>query len=174
MLVMNLQETGKDVYSLPILAKSVVPSITLRTPLLDYGRCFLEYPYTLNAELVNESELPVRYEVPEQEDETILAYSTPSRTGIVEALSTLKLPLEIRPKLQGELSMSVPIRILHCSNSMLSVGISCIGEGPVVYVTPTRLRWGVCPVLTTISKKVTLSNQSVIPAKFQCAFVSVS
>lgn len=172
MLVMTIQETGRDVYSLPILADSVVPQISLLTPLLDYGRCFLEYPYVMKAEFLNDSGLPVKYEVPKQLDQSVVAYSTRHPSGVIKPHSTLKLPLELRPKLQGEISMNLPVRILYAADEVMSVGISCIGEGPVVYVSPSKLNWGVCPVLEPISKVVTVSNQSIIPAKFKCALVS--
>ena len=48
-----------------------------------------------------------------------------------------------------------------------------IGEGPVVHVTPTEIDWGQTPVLTTVTKIVTLSNESLIPAPFCCTLVSV-
>ena len=172
MLVMALQETGRDVYSLPITASSVVPEISLQTPVLDYGRCFLDYPKTLEAEFLNDSDLPVKYEVGDQKDKRIVLYSTPQPSGIIPAHSTLKLPLEIKPRLQGAVSMVVPINILNSGDTVIPVGVTCIGEGPVVYVTPDTLKWGVCPVLTPITKTVTLANQSVIPAKFECALVS--
>lgn len=44
--------------------------------------------------------------------------------------------------------------------------LSCIGEGPVVHVTPETLDWGHTEVLTPNVKMVKLSNQSTIPADF--------
>ena len=172
MLVMALQETGGDVYSLPVLADAIVPKVTLLTPLLDYGRCFLEYPYTMNAELLNDSSLPVKYEVPRQKDKTVIIYSTPHPSGIIQPHTTLQLPLELSPQIQGAISMNVPIRIIHAGDDPMFVGVTCVGEGPVVFVSPSKLSWGVCPVLTPISKVVMVANQSVIPAKFKCALVS--
>ena len=171
-LVMALHETGRDVYSLPISASSVVPKISLLTPILDYGRCFLDYPKTLEAEFLNDSNLPVKYKVGTQEDKRVVIYSTPQPSGIIPAHSTLRLPLEIKPRLQGAMSMVVPVKILNSPDTIIPVGVTCIGEGPVVYVTPDTLKWGVCPVLTPITKIVTLANQSIIPAKFECALVS--
>ena len=43
--------------------RCVVPPITVSTPLLDYGRCFLHHPYELPVSLVNESDLPAKYEL---------------------------------------------------------------------------------------------------------------
>lgn len=48
----------------------------------------------------------------------------------------------------------------------------CIGEGPVVHVTPPSLNWNQVPVLTEISKVVTVSNESLIPAHFTTEMVS--
>lgn len=62
--------------------------------------------------------------------------------------------------------------IIGSSDPPLEVALYCIGEGPVVYVTPDELHWGVCPVLTPISKMVRLSNESLIPAEFECVLVS--
>lgn len=173
MIIMRLEEMGKDVFSLPITAKSVVPHITLLTPLLNYGRCFLDHPCTREAELLNDSDLPVKYTVPNDTGDARLAYSTPDPSGIIHPHSTLHLPLVIKPKVQGEMSLCVPITIANSATS-LSVELMCIGEGPVVCVTPNMLKWGVCPVLTPISKEIVLTNQSVIPAEFECALVSCS
>ena len=56
--------------------------------------------------------------------------------------------------------------------SALEVELRCIGEGPVISVTPVKLAWGPCQVLIPVFKKVMLSNESLIPAEFECAFVS--
>ena len=66
-LVVDVVEAGKEVFSLPITAKVVVPSVSLLTPLLDFGRCFIQHPYVQNVELQNNSELPVQYKVTAQD-----------------------------------------------------------------------------------------------------------
>lgn len=43
--------------------RCVVPPITLVTHILDYGRCFLHHPYELSVQLMNESDLPAKYEL---------------------------------------------------------------------------------------------------------------
>jgi hydrocephalus-inducing protein len=51
------------------------------------------------------------------------------------------------------------------------VHIACIGEGPVVHVMPLELDWGTIPVLQAKPKKILLSNESLIPAKFTANMV---
>lgn len=171
-LILQLQETGGNGFSLPISANAVVPRITTHTPLLDFKRCFLDYPYTLDAELFNDSEFIVRYEVLDQADPTHLSYSTLTPNGVIQPYSTLKIPLQIKARMTGMISLPVPVRILHSSEPPATVQVKCIGEGPVIYVTPNFLDWGLTMVLTAISKTVVLSNHSLIPADFVCVLVS--
>lgn len=41
----------------------IVPGIGLETPILDYGRCFIRYPYENMVVLKNETDLPAKYEL---------------------------------------------------------------------------------------------------------------
>ena len=43
--------------------RCVVPSINLLTPLLDFGKCFVNHPYEMTLELMNDSDLPAKYEL---------------------------------------------------------------------------------------------------------------
>ena len=47
----------------------------------------------------------------------------------------------------------------------------CIGEGPVVHVTPLSLDWGQIPVLTDVVRVIKLSNESLVPSKFTAHMV---
>ena len=169
---MDIEEAGLEVFSIPITAKSTVPQVTLLTQFLDYGRCFFRHPYVHNVEILNDSPLPVRYEVPPQVDQGVLVYSTPHPSGIIEPHSTLSIPLQVEVQVQGEIAIPAIFNIVGSADSPLEVGVYCIGEGPVVYVTPNELEWGVCPVLKPMSKTVSLSNESLIPAEFECVLVS--
>ena len=171
-LVVDVAEAGKDVFSLPITAKSVVPPITLLTPLLDFGRCFIHHPYVQNVSLLNGSNLPVKYEMPPQVDQTALVYSTTHPKGVIAPHSTLDIPLQIEVQLQAEVTLVALFDVLGSVEPPVEVGIYCIGEGPVISVVPDELSWGMCPVLKPLSKSVTLSNESLIPAEFECTLVS--
>lgn len=171
-LVVDVEEAGRDVFSLPITAKSVVPRIALLTPLLDFGRCFVGHPYVLNVSLRNDSSLPVKYEMLPQGDQRAVVYSTPHPKGVVKARETLDVPLQIKAQVQGEITSVAVFNILGSTDPPLEVGVYCIGEGPVISITPNELNWGVCPVLEPIGKVVTLSNESLIPAEFECTLVS--
>ena len=40
-----------------------MPEITVETPIIDYGRCFIRYPYEKMVVLRNETDLPAKYEL---------------------------------------------------------------------------------------------------------------
>ncbi len=174
LLVMDIQESGKNVFSLPISAKSTVPPIQLLTPLLDYGRCFLKHSYSGILKLLNDSDFPVKYSMCPQVDKSMLFYSSAQSSGVIAAHATHDIKLLIETQAQGEIKTSALINILGSTDPQLEVAIACIGEGPVVNVRPGSLEWGVCPVLYPITKSVMLSNQSLIPAEFECVLVSKS
>ena len=171
-LIVDVEEAGLEVFSIPVTAKSIVPQVILLTQLLDYGRCFLRHPYVHDVEILNDSPLPVKYEMPLQLDQNIIVYSTPHPTGVIEPHTTLRIPLQIEVQVQGEIALPALFNIVGSVDSPLDVGIYCIGEGPVIFVTPDELQWGVCPVLKPISKTVRLSNESLIPAEFECILVT--
>lgn len=76
-------------------------------------------------------------------------------------------------------STRVKTRFLSCSlnNSdccllfVQPVYVHCIGEGPVIHLTPSSLDWGQIQVLTEVSKIVKVSNESLIPAHFTAEMV---
>lgn len=83
------------------------------------------------------------------------------------------LPFTIIANKTGRLSSVSTLNILGSSDPPLEVELQCIGEGPVVDITPEHLDWGVCPVLTPIPKKLILSNESEIDAEYETYLVSL-
>ncbi|CAH1779299.1 unnamed protein product [Owenia fusiformis] len=167
-LVVDVDGVGDEVLQLPIVGRCIVPPITVITPLLDYGRCFLKHPYQQNVKLHNSSDLPAKYELlPQQIDSsTPILYNSPLAKGIIEPHLVLEVPLVITPQHLEELGVTAYFGIFGSSEAPLPVHLSCIGEGPVVHVMPLNLDWGQIPVLTEVSKTLLLSNESLIPAKF--------
>ena len=171
-LILFVAEVGAEIFSLPITAKSEVPTVILETPFLDYGRCFLQYPYTLTVVLSNPSHLPVKYQMEPPLDERTLHYSTEPSSGVIDPGRTLELPLQIKPQVVGEVITAAVFRILGSLDDPLEVALRFVGEGPVITASSTELHWGRQPVLTPLPKVVYLSNESLIPAEYECVLVS--
>ena len=50
-------------YVLYMFCRCIVPGINLLTPVLDFGKCFVNHPYEMTMELMNDSDLPAKYEL---------------------------------------------------------------------------------------------------------------
>ena len=166
-----MAEAGKEVYSLPISAKSEVPLITLDTPCLDYGHCFIHYPYTLDVIFNNSSCLPVKYEMEPPSNRKKIHFFTKCPNGVIKPQTTFHLPLQIETQILGEIIAVVLFKILGSQEEPLEVVVRCIGEGPVISASLTEVHWGIQPVLQPLPKIVKLNNESLIPAEFECILV---
>ncbi|XP_053402100.1 hydrocephalus-inducing protein homolog isoform X11 [Mercenaria mercenaria] len=172
-LVVDVDSVGEEIVSLPITAKCVVPLITVLSPILDYGRCFLRHPYEHSIKLHNDSDLPAKYELVQQviAMDTPITYKSPQPKGIVDPHSVLDVPLIIEAQALEEQDVVAHVSIFGSPDPPMPVHIACIGEGPVVHVMPLDLDWNVIPVLQDKPKKILLSNESLIPARFTAHMV---
>lgn len=76
--MMEASTRNKFIHSSFVLfcGRCVVPPITISTPILDYGRCFLHHPYELPVHLSNDSDLPAKYELLSQVLTLLFNYTT--------------------------------------------------------------------------------------------------
>ncbi|KAL3860158.1 hypothetical protein ACJMK2_010318 [Sinanodonta woodiana] len=172
-LVVDVESVGEEIVSLPITAKCIVPTITVLSPILDYNRCFLRHPYEHCMRLHNDSDLPAKYELLPQSvnNDTPIIFRSQQPKGIVQPHSIQDVPIIIEAQMLEEQDTVAYISIFGSPDPPLPVHITCIGEGPVVHIMPPELDWGVIPVLTDKPKKILLSNESLIPAKFTAHMV---
>lgn len=82
--------------SLVLFSRCVVPPVTVLSPILDYGRCFLRHPYEHSVKLHNDSDLPAKYELLPQQinEDTPIVYSSPKAkvcNRITEGISLCQL-----------------------------------------------------------------------------------
>uniref|UniRef100_H2XZ27 Hydin adenylate kinase-like domain-containing protein n=1 Tax=Ciona intestinalis TaxID=7719 RepID=H2XZ27_CIOIN len=167
-LVVDVKGVGKEILSLPISAKSVVPNIQVLTPHLDFGRCFINHPYQLKAKLVNDTDLAAKYDlVPQVREElTTVVYGSSATKGLIEPHSEVNVPILIQAQDVDDQEVTAYFSIFGSPEPPLVCFLSCIGEGPVVHITPESMNWGQTEVLTPSVKTVELSNESLIPADF--------
>uniref|UniRef100_A0A4X2JPP9 HYDIN axonemal central pair apparatus protein n=1 Tax=Vombatus ursinus TaxID=29139 RepID=A0A4X2JPP9_VOMUR len=168
-LVVDVEGIGEEVLALLITAsRCVVPKLHVVNPELNYGCCFLKYPYKQKVELVNDHDLPGCYGVllQEYEDTPTVLFSSPNPCGIINPHSTVELWVILETQILGQYEGTVYIAVFGSKDPPLSVHLKSIGEGPVVNVFPDRIDFGNIYVLKDTSKTLHLSNQSFITAFF--------
>ncbi|KAF3689156.1 Hydrocephalus-inducing protein Hy-3 [Channa argus] len=174
-LVVDVDGVGNDIKTLPIIARCVVPEIVVETPMLDFERCFLNYPYHQQVRLTNPSPLPACYGVLDQEYEESpsLLFGSSVPRGVILPYSSEELPLFLLAKAVGRLRQSLWIAVFGSIHPPLEVVMSCIGQGPVVHIQSPQVEFGRIPVLMDITKTLHLSNHSPIPAIFTACMVNI-
>ncbi|XP_044515296.1 hydrocephalus-inducing protein homolog [Gracilinanus agilis] len=173
-LVVDVEGIGEEVLALLITARCVVPKLRVVNRELNYGYCFLKYPYQQTVQLVNDDDLPGCYGVPVQEYEespTVL-FSSLNPCGIINPHSTIELILVLETQVLGEYHCTVHITTFGSKDPPLTVQLRSVGEGPVVNVYPDKIDFGNIYVLKETSRSLHLSNQSYITAFFSAHLVN--
>ncbi|ERE78886.1 hydrocephalus-inducing protein [Cricetulus griseus] len=173
-LVVDVEGIGEEVLALLITARCVVPTLQLVTTEVNFGRCFLKYPYEKTIQLVNLDDLPGCYKVLPQlyENPPAVLLSSPSPCGVISPRSTVNIPLSLETQVTGEHRSTVYISVFGSQDNPLACHIQSIGEGPVIFIHPTQVDFGNIYVLKDTSRILQLSNQSFIPALFRARMAS--
>ncbi|XP_066050989.1 hydrocephalus-inducing protein homolog [Chamaea fasciata] len=166
-LVVDMDGVGKEVLALTLTARCIVPPLRVLSPVVTFQHCCLKVPYEERLTLVNDSNFPGCYCVlPQGHKEKAAAwYSSSVPAGIIEAHSSVEIPITLKAQLLGECNVTAEVAIFG-RGSPLEIHLECIGHGPIVYVYPSKINFGSIPVLQDSSKNLYLSNQSDIPATF--------
>lgn len=69
-LVVDVPDVGEEMGSATIVAECCVPKLSLSTTSINFGNCYLRYPYKAVLKLANESKLPARFEVVPQDSKS--------------------------------------------------------------------------------------------------------
>ncbi|XP_067158936.1 hydrocephalus-inducing protein homolog [Apteryx mantelli] len=169
-LVVDVDGVGKEVSSLPLTARCVVPPLQVLDPVVKFGRCFLKFPYQQTLTLVNDSDLPGCFGVLPQEhkDAAAVWYFSPLPCGIIQPHGSVEIPFTLEAQVTGEQDTIAHVAVFGSEGSPLKIHLVSTGEGPVVYVHPNKIDFDNIRVLQDASQTLHLSNQTVIPALF-CA-----
>ncbi|KFQ76081.1 Hydrocephalus-inducing protein, partial [Phaethon lepturus] len=167
-LVVDVDGVGKEVLALLLTARCIVPPLRALNPVVTFGRCFLKFPYRQMLTLVNDGDLPGCYGVLPQEhkEDAAVWYSSPVPCGIVQPRSSVEVPFTLEAQGTGEQDTVARVAVFGGEGSPLKIHLVSIGEGPVVYVHPSKINFGSIQVLQDASRTLHLSNQTVIPASF--------
>ncbi|XP_040838338.1 hydrocephalus-inducing protein homolog isoform X1 [Ochotona curzoniae] len=168
-LMVDVEGIGEEVLALLITARCIVPTLKLVEEEVDFGRCFLKYPYKKTIQLVNCDDLPGYYEVLPQVygSEPAVLLSSPAPCGIIPPHSTAHIPLVLETQVIGAHRSTVYISVFGSPNPPMACYLKSVGDGPVIYVHPTQVDFGNIYVLKDSSRILNLSNQSFIPALFR-------
>jgi len=96
-LVIDIDQVGAALLALPITARSVVPRVTLETPVVSFGECFARHPYEAELVFVNTEPAPARYSILPQDEQSavVAAFSTEHSSGVVPPRGRHSIPVKL-------------------------------------------------------------------------------
>ncbi|KAM6380942.1 hydrocephalus-inducing protein homolog [Pluvialis apricaria] len=174
-LVVDVDGVGKEVLALLVTARCVVPPLQVLNPIVTFGRCLLKFPYQQMLTLANDSDLPGCYRVLPQEHKENAAvwYSSSVPCGVIPPHSSVEVPLTLEAQVLGEQDTVARVAVFGSKESPLKIHLLSSGEGPVVYVHPSKINFGSIQVLQDTSRTLHLANQTVIPAPFWAEMIAI-
>lgn len=181
-VVMDVKDVGDAIASVPINAECCVPKLGVLSHTIDFGECYLRYPYRQVLQLLNESKLPARFEVLPQDDKSgLLATFTaePGEAGIPAKGSQL-VEFLLNAERLGRIQLPVRIKTVGSRLPPLECTIECHAKGPSLLFQifghteemekSAEIDFGKVKVLEDHNVILRIYNPTLIPAEVK-AFV---
>ena len=168
-LVMDIESVGEQMASVEIRGTSIVPDVTISAHELDYGDCFLRYPYKKVIELVNHSDLPAKFELQPQDEisQCVAVYEVDYQKGTIEPFATRIITVSFTTMRLDKVQLPMFFTIIGHEDDPLEMQCKANGIGPRLTLTPPSIKWGDIEVLKDFEKTLKVKNDSLIPAEFQ-------
>ena len=112
-LAIDILDVGDVLRTIAIKATCVVADVKMMLSTINFGDCFLKYPYTQNIVISNDSEHPARYEILPQDDHSavIAEFSAEMPRGSIEPRSELAVPITLIGDRLGKVNIPLLVRV---------------------------------------------------------------
>ncbi|GBG33770.1 Hydrocephalus-inducing protein-like [Hondaea fermentalgiana] len=136
---------------------------------LEFGPCFLRYPYTRQLLLRNTSDVRARFEIVPQDEATLplASYEPSEMIGTIEPMSEHRVDVTMRVEKLGKFSLPLLVRIQGSDKPPLMVDVAAHGCGPRIVVEPSlEIDFDTVTCLTTAKRSFRMHNRSLIAAPY--------
>ena len=113
-------------------AECVVPKLTLSTRVLEFGECYLRYPYKRTVRIANDSKLPAKFEVLPQDPQGmgLAVFSVEPSEGGIAAMGDLELEVTLQAQTLGRLQIPIRVRTVGSRSVPMDLIIDARSLGP--------------------------------------------
>ncbi|KAK9824158.1 hypothetical protein WJX72_008157 [[Myrmecia] bisecta] len=176
-LVLDVPCVGEELMALPVRAECVVPRIQLAPDFLDFGICYVRHPYKQTLRLHNDSKLPAKFEIMEQDVQSrgLANFTSQPAAGSIAAMASQEVEVELCTSRLGRIQLPLKVKVLgsrkaplECIIGAVSAGASLVfGEDPASRVAKPEVVFGSVEVLKDTTVLLHAYNPSLIPACFK-------
>jgi hydrocephalus-inducing protein len=137
-IVLDIPGVAPDQLSIPLRAECAVPKIALEVNPLEFGSCFVRYPYKRTLKLSNHSKLPAKFEVLPQESSSkgLALFTVEPSSGGIPALGEQTVEVSLCTQTLGRVQLPVRIRIPGSRGRPLEFVIDARSMGPDLLLGP--------------------------------------
>ena len=167
-LTVKVPNVAQDFATLPLRGVCQRPVVDIKpSESLDFEQVFLRHPKTKEIVLTNNSDLKAKFNVEPQEENSkrIAEYTVTPSKGEIEPHSKRELSVKLEAQMRN--GITVPLYI-DVSSKVTHERILIKADvlGPQVTVDPLMKEFKEVVVLTEAKEKITVHNNSEIPAKY--------
>ena len=176
-IVIEAKNASDRVKNVSVLAECVVPEIKLSTEVLDFGDCFLGYPYEAILKVINDSALPAKFRVIEQDDQSkgLAEYTSFQSSSVIGAHETVDVKFTLCTTRLGRINLPVLIEIVGSEDTPLEIVLASRSMGPILEFSSSpnaedvvdSIEFGKIPVLQDFQYHLYMHNPSLIAAEFK-------
>ncbi|GMH35419.1 hypothetical protein BSKO_03287 [Bryopsis sp. KO-2023] len=176
-LVLDIPGVGEGLHIVPIVAECAVPKIKIESDVLEFGQCYIRHPCKKSFRLINESKLPAKFEVLQQDahSRSLATFTAEPSTGGIAAQGEQVVEFTLSTSRLGRIQLPVLVRVIGSSSPPLHFAIEARSIGPLVTATVAGasprgkllVDFGKVDVLEEHSVTLTIHNPSPIPAEYK-------
>ena len=166
-LAVDVLGVGDILLSIPISAECIVSTVRMATREIDFGDCFLRFPYEKEMILYNVSDkVHTKFEVLPQMPYTkaVATYEAEPSVGVIEPGDSMKVIIRMVTMKLNLIKLPINVAVVGSTEAPIQAVLTCNAIGPRIVPDQTELRWGNIECLREFPRTLRLFNDSLIPA----------
>lgn len=168
-LVMSSPKFSETLINIPVVALCECPIVTLDKTFIDVGNIYVNFPYEFSVNIINQSELPAKYEYIDNNNPSEYGIKiTPKRDrGVCRDIGSYNFSMTVEGSQLGVHEIKRFIKIYGSSDPPLAftIKVNCIG--PTVQLESNIIDFGNINVLEDHIKTIFIKNNSKIDAVYR-------
>lgn len=169
-LVVDVLGVGDVLLSIPISAECVVEPVQLNQREIDFGDCFIRYPYEKEFSLTNASDIVhTKFEILPQQDFTksTATFEAEPAIAVIEPSDGVSVTLRLVGEKLGKFKIPVQVQTAGCQEPPQQAVLIFNVIGPKIKVDQPEVRWGSIECLKNSVRTLKITNDSLIMASLK-------
>ena len=166
-LVVDVFGVGDVLLSIPISAECIISPVQLNNREIDFGECFIRYPYEKQISLSNISDIVhTKFEVLPQQNYTksTATFEAEPAIAVIEPNDSMEVTIRVVAEKLGSFKIPVLIQTAGSQEPPQQAVLMFSVVGPKVIVDQPDVRWGNVECLKDSERIVKITNDSLIMA----------